>query len=180
MCNKALLLWHQIVFILHTRKMYQMDLFFLTAKSKARTSLYMDRTLCFDCYSLEGPDNLDNFTPTYLIFYIVNTLQPCYSTVVFTLKMESVSKNAIFGLKMTVKSDLDKFILKFHHAGNYFPLLHKRAQNYKFSNKNNYLPEEWRNFKIKFSRPLFTILFRPKIVFLDMDSIFLRVKTTVE
>ena len=30
----------------------------------------------------------------------------------FTLKMESVSKNTIFGLKMMVKSGLEKFILK--------------------------------------------------------------------
>ena len=37
----------------------------------------------------------------------------------------------------------------------------------------------WRDFQINFSRPLFTIIFRPKIVFLDTDSI-LRVKTTVE
>ena len=60
---------------------------------------------------------------------------------------------------MMVKSGLEKFILKSHHAGNYFSLLHKRAQNYKFSNKNNYLPV-WRNFK----------KFRPKIQFLDTDS----------
>ena len=37
----------------------------------------------------------------------------------------------------------------------------------------------WKNFKIIFSRPLFIIIFRPKIVFLDKDSI-LRVKTTIE
>ena len=35
----------------------------------------------------------------------------------FTLKMESVSKNTIFGLKMMVKSGLEKFILKSLHAG---------------------------------------------------------------
>ena len=39
------------------------------------------------------------------------------SYIVFTLKMESVSKNAIFGLKMMVKSGLEKFILKSLHAG---------------------------------------------------------------
>jgi len=76
---------------------------------------------------------------------------------------------------MMVKSGLEKIFLKFLHAGDYFPLLHKSAQNHKFSNKNNYLPA-WRDFKINFSRPLFTIIFRPKIVFLDTDSI-LRVKT---
>ena len=35
----------------------------------------------------------------------------------FTLKMESVTKNTIFGLKMMVKSGLEKFILKSLHAG---------------------------------------------------------------
>ena len=79
--------------------------------------------------------------------------------------MESVSKNTIFGLKMMVKSGLEKIFLKFLHAGNYFPLLYKKTPNHKFSNKNNYLPA-WRDFKINFSRPLFTIIFRPKLYFL--------------
>ena len=57
-------------------------------------------------------------------------------------------------------------------------LLHKHAQNHKFSNKINYLPP-WRDFKINCSRPLFTIIFSPKMVFLDTDSI-LRVKTMYE
>ena len=38
------------------------------------------------------------------------------SYIVFTLKMESVSKNTIFGLKMIVKSGLEKIFLKFLHA----------------------------------------------------------------
>ena len=92
--------------------------------------------------------------------------------------MESVPKNPIFGLKMMVKSGLEKVFLKFLHAGDYFSLLHKSVQNDKFSNKNNYLPA-WRDFKITFSRPLFTIIFRPKIVFLNTDYI-LRVKTMYE
>ena len=96
----------------------------------------------------------------------------------FTLKMESVYKNTIFGLKMMVKSGVVKIFLKLLHAAEYFPLLHKCIQNHKFSNKNNYLPP-WRDFKIIFSRPLFTIIFRPKNVFLDTDSI-LRVKTMHE
>ena len=36
---------------------------------------------------------------------------------VFTLKMESVPKITIFGLKMTVKSGIEKFILKSLNAG---------------------------------------------------------------
>ena len=48
------------------------------------------------------------------------------SYIVFTLKMEPVSKNTIFDLKMMVKSGLVKSILKSLNAGNYFSLLHKR------------------------------------------------------
>ena len=38
------------------------------------------------------------------------------SYICFTLKMEAVPKNTIFGLKMMVKSGLEKFILKSLHA----------------------------------------------------------------
>ena len=79
---------------------------------------------------------------------------------------------------MIVKSGLEKIFLKFIHAGDYFSLLHKSVQNHKFSNKNNHLPT-WKDFKINFSRPLFNIIFRPKIVMLDPDS-NLRVKTMYE
>jgi hypothetical protein len=84
--------------------------------------------------------------------------------------MESVTKNIILGLKMTVKSGLEKIFLKFRHAGTYFSLIHQSAQNPKFSNKNNHLPA-WRDYKINFSRPLFTIIFRPTMIFLVTDSI---------
>ena len=81
------------------------------------------------------------------------------STIPFTLKMEYVTKIIIFGLKMMVKSGPQKFTLKSLH---------------KFSNKNEHLPA-WRDLKINFSRPLFTIIFRPKIIILVTYSI-LRVK----
>ena len=100
----------------------------------------------------------------------INTSYLTDSYIVFTLKMESVSKNTTFALKMMVKSSLEKMISKFFHAGNYFLLLHKSAQDHKFSNKNNDVPT-WRDFKIFFSRPLFTVIFRPKMVVLDTDSI---------
>ena len=67
----------------------------------------------------------------------INTSYLTESYIVFTLKMESVSKNTIFGLKMMVKSGLEKIFLKFLHAGDYFSLLHKSVQNHKFSNKYN-------------------------------------------
>ena len=79
----------------------------------------------------------------------LNTSYLTDSYIVFTLKMESVSKNTIFGLIMMVKSGLEKMFLKFLHAGDHFLLLHKNAQNHKFSNENNYFPA-WRGFKIKF------------------------------
>ena len=47
----------------------------------------------------------------------INTSYLTDSYIGFTLKMESVSKNTIFGLKMMVKSGLEKFILKSLHAG---------------------------------------------------------------
>ena len=97
---------------------------------------------------------------------------------VYVLKMEYVSKINIFCLKMMVKSGLEKIFLKFLHAGDYFSLLLKSAQNHKFSNINNYLPA-WRDFKNIFSRPLFTIIFRPKILILDTYSI-LSTKTKYE
>ena len=71
------------------------------------------------------------------VFLGVHTFNTSYLTdsyIRFTLKMESVSKNTILGLKMMVKSGLEKIFLKFLHAGDYFSLLHKSAQNHKFSN----------------------------------------------
>ena len=44
------------------------------------------------------------------------------SCIGFTLKMESVPKNTFFGLKMMVKSGLEKFILKSLHAGRFLLL----------------------------------------------------------
>ena len=52
---------------------------------------------------------------------IINTPYLTDSYIVFTLKMESVSKNTIFGLKIMVKSGVEKIFLKFLHAGDYFP-----------------------------------------------------------
>ena len=46
-----------------------------------------------------------------------NTSYLTDSYIVFTLNMESVTKSIIFGLKMMVKSGLEKFILKSLHAG---------------------------------------------------------------
>ena len=53
-------------------------------------------------WSMNDPLNMSYLTDSYIGF---------------TLKMESVSKNTIFGLKMMVKSGLEKIILKSLHAG---------------------------------------------------------------
>ena len=53
----------------------------------------------------------------------INTSYLTESYIVFTLKMESVSKNTIFGLKMMVKKGLEKLFLKFLHAGRWLFLL---------------------------------------------------------
>ena len=47
----------------------------------------------------------------------LNTSYLTDSYIGFTLKMESVSKNTNFDLKMMVKSGLENFILKSVHAG---------------------------------------------------------------
>ena len=47
---------------------------------------------------------------------VINMSYSTDSHVAFTLKMESVSKNTIFGLKMKVKSGLEKIFLKLLHA----------------------------------------------------------------
>ena len=49
--------------------------------------------------------------------FILNTSYLTDSYITFTLKMESVSKNTIFGLKMMLKSGLEKIILNSIHAG---------------------------------------------------------------
>ena len=46
--------------------------------------------------------------------------------------MESVSKNTIIGLIMMVKSGLEKILLKFLRAGDYFPLLRMEGFQNKF------------------------------------------------
>ena len=47
----------------------------------------------------------------------LNTSHFTNSYIPFTLKMESVSKSTIFGLKMMVERGLERIFLKFLHAG---------------------------------------------------------------
>ena len=54
--------------------------------------------------------NFVNIVLDFLLTFKTSYLTDSY--IVFTLKMESVSKNTIFGQKMMVKSGLEQFILK--------------------------------------------------------------------
>ena len=71
---------------------------------------------------------------------------------------------------MIMKSGLGKIFLKSLHALTTSFLLLNFDQKYKFSNKKN-MVSAWRNFKKFFLRPLFTIIFRPKILFFVIYSI---------
>ena len=51
-----------------------------------------------------------------------NTPYMSYSSIVYPVKMEYGSKNNIFGLKMMVKSGLEKIFLKFLHAQSLFQI----------------------------------------------------------
>ena len=74
------------------------------------------------------------------------------SYIVFTLKMESVSKDTIFGLKMTVKSGLEKCFLNSSKRQPFsitiIYLIERRSfdQKYKFGIKND-MVSAWRNLK---------------------------------
>ena len=57
---------------------------------------------------------------------LLNTSYFTDSYIVFSLKMKSVSKDTILGLKMMVKSGLQEYFWNFSM---YFPLLHKSSQN---------------------------------------------------
>ena len=85
-------------------------------------------------------------------------------TIESQVKMEYGWNFSISGLKMTVKSGLEKIFLKLLHI-KWIYLIERRNfyQMYKFSNKND-MVSAWRNFKNIFSRPLFTIIFRPEML----------------
>ena len=84
-------------------------------------------------------------------------------TIVSPVKVEYGWNFSISGLKMMVKSGLEKIFLKFLHALTMSFLLLNFDQKYKFSNKNN-MVSAWRNFKNIFPRPLFIIIFRPEML----------------
>ena len=85
----------------------------------------------------------------------INTQYMRNPDMVYVLKMEYVSKINIFGLKMMVKSGLEKIFLKFLHAQGLFQTswftLYKWGfrSKYKFSTKNDLLCA-WRDFNRNF------------------------------
>ena len=102
--------------------------------------------------------------------YFISISDEKFLSFVSSVKMEYGWNLSISGQKMTVKSGLEKIFLKFLHALTIFYkwiyLIERRSfgQKYKFSNKND-MVSAWRNFKNIFSRPLFTIIFRPEMLF---------------
>ena len=92
------------------------------------------------------------------------------STLGFTLKMESVTNNTVFGPKMMVKSGLEKFYFEIPPCGKICDFGHF------FEVRESSLLHG--GISKTFFRPLFTIILRPKIVILDSDSV-LRVKNNV-
>ena len=84
-------------------------------------------------------------------------------TIVSPVKMEHGWNFSISGLKMVVKSGLEKIFLKFLHALTMSFLLLNLYFWSKFSNKND-MVIAWRNFKNIFPRPLFIIIFRPEML----------------
>ena len=103
-----------------------------------------------------------------LLLHIYSPFNTSYLTdsyIVFTLKLESGQKKGEFDQVHMAKEIFPIFL----HAGRWLVLVLNLKK----------MASAWRNFKNIFSRPLFTIIFRPKIVILDTDSI-LRVKTMYE
>ena len=58
----------------------------------------------------------------------INTSYLTDSYIFFTLKLESGSKITVFGLKMMVKSGLEKIILKSLHAGRSYKYIQPEAR----------------------------------------------------
>ena len=58
---------------------------------------------------MESTLEWENYSITNYNFELLNTSHLADSYIVFTLKMESISKNTIFGLKILVKSGLEKY-----------------------------------------------------------------------
>ena len=96
-----------------------------------------------------------------------------FGTPVSPVKMEYGWNFSIFGLKMMMKSGVGKIFLKFLHALTMLFLLLNLYFWSKFSNKND-MVSAWRNFKNIFSRPLFTIIFRPEMLKFHPYSILTR------
>ena len=79
--------------------------------------------LCLRCGRTLNSGGQVSFVYFVSQIFCINTSYLTDSYNVFTLKMESVSTITIFGLKMMVKSGLEKIILKSLHAGRWLFLL---------------------------------------------------------
>ena len=104
---------------------------------------------------------------------VINTLCGCKTTIVFTLKMESVTQNIIFGLKILLKSGLELFIFKILLCGKNRWLILRIIEFGILCTcevKENRFPYGG------LSKILFLDYFSPKMIFSNSN---LRVKTTV-
>ena len=131
--------------------------------------------------------NLENrIENTDLFLFYFNTEYMTNLTSFCPVKMDYGWSFSISALKMMAKSGLEKIFLKISPCAGHFLIIkwiyftERRSFDlkYKFSNKND-MVSTWSKLKNIFSRPLLTVIFRSKIVFLDTDSI-LRVKLMYE
>ena len=78
----------------------------------------MDVRTLFSSYVISKFLNNENIVLDHLFkILFLNTSYLTDSYIVFTLKMESVSKNTIFGLKMMVKRGLEKNLFEIPPCG---------------------------------------------------------------
>ena len=66
---------------------------------------------------IKNPNQMVSNHVNSSVGFLLNTYYLTDSYIGFTLTMESVTKNTIFGLEMVVKSGLEKFVLKSLHGG---------------------------------------------------------------
>ena len=94
--------------------------FFIVYFSKNHPAMVQDCLTFRGSFLTNQPPLMSNFyllmSDVGVLFYVFTTSYLTDSYIIFTLKMESESKITIFGLKMMVKSGLEKIFLKFLHA----------------------------------------------------------------
>ena len=83
----------------------------LNVHIETKPEIYLQHEKRSLCYSLDSLFHISSCLSGLNVSYLTD------SYIRFTLKMESVIKNTIYGQKMMMKSGLEKFILKSLHVG---------------------------------------------------------------